>query len=193
MKIKEFWCGVGLRGGEFPPGHTFQAIGIDPSLTGFAVCAYNSDTDWLVHVLKPDTRGPERLDEITTHLVKFIMMNAIHTTTDHIAIEGTVRNSPSASVLGELVGAVKLEVFRNFGTLPMLNVPPMSLKKYVSGSGKAVTKSQMLLSVFKKYGAEFTDDNAADAFGLARIAAGVATTQYEKDVLVRLDDAKFRN
>lgn len=192
MKSQRFWCGVGLEGGEFPAGHTFRAVGIDPSLTGFAMCAYNSDTDWLVEVIKPDTRGPERLDEITNYLVKFILVHA-DTTTDHIAIEGTVRNSPSASVLGELVGAVKLEVFRNFGTLPMLNVPPMSLKKYVSGSGKAVTKSQMLLSVFKKYGAEFTDDNAADAFGLARIAAGVATTQYEKDVLVRLDDAKFRN
>jgi Holliday junction resolvasome RuvABC endonuclease subunit len=170
-----------------------SSIGIDPSLTGFAVCAYTDDDNWLVHVLTPASRGPERLDEITTHLVRFVMMNARASDTSSMAIEGTVRNSPSASVLGELMGAVKLEVFRNFGVLPMLNVPPMSLKKYVSGSGKAVTKSQMLLAVFKKYNAEFTDDNAADAFGLARIAKGVATTKYEADVLARLDDPKFRN
>ena len=169
------------------------AIGIDPSLTGFAVCAYSDDDNWLVHVYKPSTSGPERLSEITTHLVKFIKMNAPNTTTTHMAIEGTVRNSPSASVLGELTGAVKLTVYQTCGTLPMLNVPPMSLKKYVSGTGKAVTKSQMLLSVYKKYSADFTDDNAADAFGLARIAKGVATTQYEEDVLKRLADIKFRN
>ena len=167
-------------------------IGIDPSLTAFAVCAYSDDDNWLIRVFKPDTHGPERLAEITQSLVDFVSVNAPRATSADIGIEGTVRQSPSASVLGELTGAVKLTVFQNFGTLPMLNIPPMSAKKYASGTGRGVTKSQMLLAVYKKYGVDLTDDNAADAFVMARIVSGTATTKYEQDVLTKLNNPKFR-
>jgi hypothetical protein len=73
-----------------------------------------------------------------------------------------------------------------------LIIPPTTLKKYVAGKGKDVKKSQMLLAVFKKWGVELTDDNAADSYSLARIASGYATVDYEKSIQGNLKDQKYR-
>jgi crossover junction endodeoxyribonuclease RuvC len=61
-------------------------------------------------------------------------------------------------------------------------VAPTSLKKYITGKGTKVQKNQILLQVYKKWGVEFTDDNAADSYGLARIARGKHDFEYEKEV-----------
>ena len=50
----------------------------------------------------------------------------------------------------------------------VIEVTPSILKKFVTGSGKA-TKDQMVIAVETKWGFEATDDNEADAYGLARI------------------------
>jgi hypothetical protein len=50
----------------------------------------------------------------------------------------------------------------------------------------------MLLYVYKKWGQEFTDDNAADSYSLARLVAGTHTLEYEKNVYDKLQDPKFR-
>jgi Holliday junction resolvasome RuvABC endonuclease subunit len=166
------------------------AIGIDPSLTGFAVCAIDKNGNWEAQVFSPTKlRGPERLYTLTLLLADFL--NSFESI-DDIAIEGTVRMSASASVLGELTGAVKCLLFGSFGLITPLNVPPMTLKVYANGSGKSTSKSQILLSCYKKWDAEFDDDNAADSYVLARIAAGMHNTDYEEKALDRLNDLKFR-
>jgi len=48
-------------------------------------------------------------------------------------------------------------------------VPPCTLKKFVTGSGRS-QKNIMLLKTFKKFGVEFTDDNLCDSYGLAQYA-----------------------
>ncbi len=48
-------------------------------------------------------------------------------------------------------------------------IAPGTLKKFVTGDGRA-KKDLMLLKVYKKWGVEFSDDNLADAYGLARHA-----------------------
>jgi hypothetical protein len=73
-----------------------------------------------------------------------------------------------------------------------LIVPPTSLKKYVTGKGQGTSKSQILLNVYKKWGAEFTDDNAADSYGLAHIVSGKAKLSYEKEVYDKLNSAEYR-
>jgi hypothetical protein len=67
-----------------------------------------------------------------------------------------------------------------------LVVPPTSLKKYVAGKGTGISKSQMLLAVYKKWGVDFTDDNAADSYGLARIVMNKHDFEYEKEVYDKL-------
>lgn len=167
------------------------AIGIDPSLTNFAMVAFSPSDGaaFRAQLLQPQTRGAERLCEIQDRLADFI--HDFEDVTD-IAMEGTVRMSAAASVLGELSGATRSYLFRHFDKLIPLNVPPMTLKKYINGTGKGVNKSQILLSCYKKWGVELSDDNVADAYGLARIAAGHADLTYEKEVLSRLKDPKFR-
>jgi hypothetical protein len=46
--------------------------------------------------------------------------------------------------------------------------------------------------VYKKWGIEFNDDNAADSYGLARIAAGMGDLTYEKEIIKKLLDPKFK-
>jgi crossover junction endodeoxyribonuclease RuvC len=43
----------------------------------------------------------------------------------------------------------------------------MTLKKYATGKGTS-KKQEMLLQIYKRWGVEFNDDNAADSYALAR-------------------------
>jgi hypothetical protein len=42
------------------------------------------------------------------------------------------------------------------------------------------------------WGVEFTYYNACDSFGLARMAAGMAELEYEKEILDKIKDPKYR-
>jgi Holliday junction resolvasome RuvABC endonuclease subunit len=177
------------------------AVGIDQSLTGFAMSA--------VHILHPEQhqtwvytspyRGVQRLHDIGQFIIsKLEFLEQNKNDIYDIAMEGTVLHSQSASVLGELAGVVKLVIFDWFNDAPNeqlrtpLQVPPMSLKKFVAGTGNA-TKDVMLLNIYKKYGVELRDNNAADAYGLARIAAEYVTDDVEKTIIKKLKDPKFRD
>ena len=106
------------------------------------------------------------------------------------AMEGYAFGSQMANMLGELGGMVKLTLLE-FGIYPLI-VPPSNLKRYVAGKGNGVSKSQILLYVFRKWGAEITDDNAADSYALAKLVSGAHVLEYEKDVYDKLQDPKFR-
>lgn len=84
-----------------------------------------------------------------------------------VAIEGYAFGSFSGRErLGEWGGVLRLMLFR-IG-LPFVEIPPSTLKKYVTGKGNS-KKNQMLLSVFKKWGITCEDDNQSDAYGLAQL------------------------
>ena len=114
-----------------------------------------------------------------------------HYQIEDIAMEGYAFGSQMANMLGELGGMVKLTIHDRYKIQPLV-VPPTSLKKFVTGKGTGVKKNQMLLSVYKKWGVEFDDDNAADSYALARIAAGHFSLEYEKEVYEKLQDPKHR-
>jgi hypothetical protein len=95
------------------------------------------------------------------------------------------------------MGAVKLALFTIYEDshnqllrTPLL-VPPMTLKKFISGKGNA-KKDEIMLQIYKRYGVEINENNAADAYGLARIAAEFVIDSVEKDIIVKLRDPKFR-
>lgn len=180
-KLKRF------EGGELDPDSTCVA-GIDPSLTGFAVCIMDEHTNYRIGVASPEEKGARRLSMLKDFMLDML---DIVPRMDTIAIEGLVTRSPSASVLGELTGVLKVGLFESHGKAPLM-VPPASLKKFATGKGGGVSKSQIMLSVYKKWGADLPDDNAADSYVLARVARGVSGTQYEEEVLRKLDDPKFR-
>ena len=147
-------------------------IGIDQSLTGFAFSAVSLDdpskhTTW---VYKSPYFGIERLVDIRTWLDDHLHYVDEKHEIEDLAMEGTVLASHAALVLGELSATVRLTIYDFFDDdrKYILKVPPMTLKKFAAGKGNA-KKQEMLLQIYKRWGLEFTDDNAADAYALGRL------------------------
>lgn len=175
------------------------AIGLDQSLTGFGLTLLTSDgAHYETYVYGAQSRGVDRLLDIQDWITsKFDRAATLGYTIHDVAMESPVRASMAALVMGEVVAATKIAVRHAVlvgpGAYP-LQVAPATLKKYVTGNGSTkVGKSQMLLQVYKKWDVEFTDDNAADSYGLARIAAGLGETENEREVVLKLSDPKYRD
>jgi Holliday junction resolvasome RuvABC endonuclease subunit len=172
-------------------------IGIDQSLTGFALSAVSVETptDHLTKVYKSPYKGVKRLADIQewldSELEGFLIQG--NNILD-IAMEGTVLSSHSALVLGELSATVKLLLWNFFDDhlKTPLQIPPMTLKKYATGKGTA-KKQEMLLQMYKRWGVEFNDDNAADAYALARLAGGNAISAFEAQIVEQIKDPKYRD
>ena len=183
------------------------AIGIDQSLTGFAMTALNiaKPEAYETWVYKSPHHGVRRLSDIRWWMMdKFDFLDKQSCRITEIAMEGTVLASHSALKLGELAGLVKLSIWDYFdgnlnSVIPFeeelrrpLQIPPMTLKKYATGKGTA-KKQEMLMQMYKRWGVEFNDDNAADSYALARLAAGIASDAVEKAVVEQIKDPKYRD
>ena len=89
-----------------------------------------------------------------------------------------------AHQLGGLGYIVRLSLWKR--NLPFIVVAPGRLKKFVSGKGSA-EKDMMIMRVFKNWGHEAQDNNAADAIGLAYVGAAAIdaykpTTDAQREV-----------
>ena len=172
-------------------------IGIDQSLTGFALSAINhkNPKEHITWVYKSPYFGVQRLADIRIFLQEhFDYFNENKNEILDIAMEGTVLASQAALVLGELSATVRLTIydyFEDHRKFP-LKVPPMTLKKYAAGKGNA-KKQEMLLQVYKRWGMEFLDDNAADAYALARLVSKTSLNEVEKAVVTQMSDLKYRD
>jgi len=162
------------------------SIGIDQSYSGFAITAIDNQGNYYTEVMKIDGTGVERLHKARAFLLGFVSRYIV----EAIAIEGYAFGSQMANMAGELGGMIRLALYDNYrfaneaSAFPLV-VPPTSLKKYITGKGR-VDKNQILLNVYKKWGVEFNNDNAADSYGLARIARNAHDFEYEKEVYDKL-------
>lgn len=168
-------------------------IGIDQSYSGFAITTFSVDGAFHTEVYEGKGRGVERLSDIQKFLGTYLEWS---TNIKGVAIEGYAYGAQMAHMAGELGGMVKLELKHWFydtdnAKYPLI-IPPAMLKKYVTGKGQGVKKNQILLNVYKKWDVEFMDDNAADSYALARIAAGMADLSYEKEIITKTLDPKYR-
>lgn len=177
------------------------AIGIDQSLTGFALTILNVDSpdNYVSWVYKSPYSGVQRLDDIGKWLT-----GKLDTVKDQyiqdIAMEGTVLASASALKLGELAALVKLTLWGYFEAYDHqdhlktpLQIPPMTLKKYAAGKGNA-KKQEMLMQIYKRFNIEFNDDNAADSYALARLAASIHLNATDKEIVDKVhSDPKYRD
>lgn len=179
---------------------TSISIGIDQSLTGFAVTflQVSDPTQFVTYVYKSPYNGVQRLKDISEWLMEKFESFRDHYILD-IAMEGTVLASQSALVLGELSATVKLTIwdyFADYDKQPHLQtplqIPPMTLKKYAAGKGNA-KKQEMLLQIYKRWGIEFNDDNAADSYALARLAGKISKGDIEDAVAEQIKDLKYRD
>jgi Holliday junction resolvasome RuvABC endonuclease subunit len=186
-----------IEGGSIPRDATVT-VGIDQSLTGFAITVLNVEKpeQYLTWVYKSPYFGIERLADIREWLIDNLNYIEEHWSIIDVAMEGTVLASHAALVLGELSATVRLAIFDFFGDdddrrFP-LKIPPMTLKKYAAGKGNA-KKQEMLLQIYKRWGIEFNDDNAADSYALARLSAKSITSSIEAQVVEQIKDPKYRD
>ena len=99
-----------------------------------------------------------------------------------VLIEGYAFGAKGSSgiSLGELGGVTRLALWDE--KIPYIEVPPTQVKKFITGKGGA-QKDIVLKEVFKRYGADFDDNNIADAFALAQLGRAITNT-HEKDLVV---------
>ena len=185
-------------GGLLSGGSQQVVLGIDQSYTGFAATFMSASGDPLFQgwVHKSEGQGIDRLIGISLWLHgKIEYIEGLGFEIVDSALESPVKMSHSALISGELFAAVRMRLrssCKGSARYP-LQVPPTSLKKYVTGKGTGIQKNQMLLQVYKKWDVEFDDDNAADAYGIARIVSGRAESAYEKDVVSKLLAGNYRD
>jgi hypothetical protein len=51
----------------------------------------------------------------------------------------------------------------------------------------------MLMQIYKRWGIEFNDDNAADSYALARLASGASLGAIETSIVEQIKDPKYRD
>lgn len=160
-------------------------LGIDQSYSGFAVTVLGeNDHDTTVKSFPPGKYkcDADRLLYVQEHL--FNIIDAADEI-DEVVMEGYAMASKfGREKAGELGGAVKLELWHH-ELVPHI-VTPTGLKKFVLGSSAGKGKNLMLLGVFKKWGVEFNNDNAADSYACAKVAEALhkgTTLKYEQEVI----------
>lgn len=166
-------------------------MGIDPSLTstGFVIL---QGADMVAHMaFKPMRNGIPRLLEIETQMLTLLRKYDPQL----VAIEGCFAGirGGTAIALGELSGVLRMALYRN---CHWVDVAPSQAKKFATGKGVA-EKNQMLMQVYKRWGAEFKSDDEADAYVLAQIARAVldgtdGLTQFQKEVVTEIMTPKIK-
>jgi Holliday junction resolvasome RuvABC endonuclease subunit len=133
------------------------AIGIDQSLTGFAMSIIDVEdpSKHITWVYKSPNFGIDRLSDIREWMMnQFFFFDHHELDIVDIAIEGSVLQSQAALKLGELAAIVKMAIYDHYMDSDFrypLQVPPMTLKKFASGKGNS-KKQEMLLQIYKKWG-----------------------------------------
>ena len=155
------------------------SIGIDPSFTGTGVVIliegqlYHSTT-----ILTDPNKGI--LDRVDT--VAFGILNALNKAFQRysknedkfiVSIEGFSYSSKGRAVfqIGYLGWKVReiIDDFCRDKDIEWIDIPPNNLKLYATGKGNCA-KELIMLQVYKRWNAEFSDNNQADAFVLAKMA-----------------------
>jgi Holliday junction resolvasome RuvABC endonuclease subunit len=172
------------------------AVGIDQSYSGFGLTLLDTDCgNWHTEVFKAPGSHVDRLYWISEYLKKVFNGLASHADNIDVGMEGYAYGSIMANMAGELGAVVKLACYTSLdqfhGKYPYI-IPPTMIKKYVTGKGTGVQKNQILLNVYKKWGVEFTDDNAADAYAIAHLVGGRRSLVYEIEMFEKIQDPKFR-
>lgn len=142
-------------------------MGIDPSLTGTGIVVLENNCLVFSDTLETKERGIARLLTLQQELEAKLLEHK----PDLVVIEGyAFARSNQAHQLGELGGMIRLLLTQK--QVPWIEVPPTQAKKFATGKGNA-PKDLILMHVYKRWGAEFSSSDEADAFVLAKIGQAV--------------------
>jgi Holliday junction resolvasome RuvABC endonuclease subunit len=183
-------------------------MGVDQSYSGFGVCILTPDGTYVMHRGTFDAqrygKGVDRLCAMGEWFRKIIYDTPQQI--EHVCIEGYAHGAKfGREQAGELGAVVKLALrlhprLWNPSCYPTI-VAPTQVKQFAASSGSA-KKEDMKLNVYKRWGVEFKTNDEADAYVLARIAAGIRShsdtenaallwahgelTGYQNDLIAKL-------
>lgn len=173
-----------------------KTIGIDLSLTGTGICILENEKIVDTKLIKSKKEGDTPTDEIIRMysiveevVEEFLIYNSKEEiSVDLVLLEGISYMSKNTTALSQLSGLsymVRSELFRN--DIPFVIVAPSSLKKFITGKGNS-PKDIIMMEIYKGWGETITDNNKADAFGLAMIGQyllnpKIKMEQYQKEVI----------
>ena len=144
-------------------------IGIDQSITNTGIVFLNSPDNYKSFLVKG--KGSKSLDKIIyiTRIINDLItkVKSSDTPVECIVLEGGSYDSPGKLFsLGQISGALISILCLSFPQARLIEVPPSSLKKFISGYGNA-SKETVMKAINKKYNIMFKNDNEADAYALA--------------------------
>ncbi|NJO82032.1 MAG: crossover junction endodeoxyribonuclease RuvC [Blastochloris sp.] len=147
-------------------------VGIDPSMSGFAVATARGSgpTRIEVYASKPPPDGAfvrQRLDR-WLQVCDFVEQQ-LRPIQPRVVVIEQYAFSKAGSSLGELGGLYRHRIATLFPEVEIVEVAPNTLKKFITGTG-AASKAQMVASVARLTEIPLRSDDEADAFGLAEIA-----------------------
>jgi len=160
-----------------------NVVGIDQSAkhTGICALAMDGSVQYLQLIEPKKLKDYLRLAFVRKELNTILAAYSPSVT----VMEGYSYSSTNKKfILGEIGAVTKLAIYDAGSELFI--AAPKQLKKFVTGRGTA-TKPQVIKSVGRRWGETITDDNLADAYGLAQIAREIAwptsTSRYQLDVV----------
>lgn len=141
-------------------------LGIDQSYTGFATTLLSVSGAYEVRCRALKGEGTDRLHDAASIIYGILDSRTLTA----VGLEGYSFGSANrAHMAGELGGVIRY-VLTDVGMDPLV-IPPTVVKMYATGKGNA-KKNEVLLGVYKNWGIEFSDDNEADSFVIAKIVSG---------------------
>jgi Holliday junction resolvasome RuvABC endonuclease subunit len=162
-------------------------VGIDQSYSGFGLTMLfpaKGSSQTVVKSFGPKQVGASGVHQLVE--IKHWLSNELSPWSPviaHVAMEDySYQSKFGREKAGELGGIVKQVIFEmawGLARYPTIVAIP-HVKLWATGSGKA-TKPQMKQAVHDNWGVTFTNDNAADAFTLAKIAEALTTGETETD------------
>jgi crossover junction endodeoxyribonuclease RuvC len=147
------------------------SIGIDQSANHTGICVLDDENHIRVlELIEPKGfRGTARLAFIRDELAKILRVQ-VTLRGERAAIgvwESYSHNSVNQKfLLGEVGGVAQLAIFDHADRVECC--APKALKKFVTGRGDA-SKDQMMAAIARRWSASITNDNLADAYGLAQL------------------------
>ncbi len=166
------------------------SIGIDQSPNHTGVCVLTKEGGVaLLELIEPRTlTGVRRLAYVRDRLVEILAplrkAKAAVGVWEFYALKATNKKF----LQGELGCLAQLALYDHAKRVE--SCAPVALKKFITGDHEA-SKAKMMSTIGDRWGLKFSDDNLADAYGLARVGLALldstgTTQRAELEVLARI-------
>jgi len=171
-------------------------MGIDPSLSGFAVAIYIPDNGVLIHETKTIAKEHSKSVRGRRHRYRVVIDTAFEWAKKYnpklILVEGYSYGSRGKAILDMAeLGFYLRDHMIDFCDF-MIEIPPPMLKKFACGHGRA-GKGVIKATLEYEHGIAFKTHNEADAFALLRLGCCCVgyyeiKEKYENEIVKKVKD-----